>query len=115
MPERVFQSGEKAFVKGGEGGPGRPKGSLARTTMLRMELEDSIDSGTVKQVWDSIVWRALAGDNEAAKLFMHYAVGKPQGKLDVNITDKRVSEVLFLFSGPGAADAQGDGKAEDMI
>jgi len=51
------------FVKGGPGGPGRPKGSAYIS-----EFRELIGERRIKDVIDAIVARALEGDVAAARL-----------------------------------------------
>jgi len=57
------RDGRGRFVKGGPGGPGRPKGSAYAS-----EFRELIGERRIKGVIDAMVARALEGDVAAARL-----------------------------------------------
>jgi hypothetical protein len=70
------RDGNGRWAKGNSGGPGNPNARHAR--QLRAMLDDLITPQMVEQVVLNLFNLAMAGNIPAARLFLQYAVGKPE-------------------------------------
>lgn len=80
-------SNRTQFAKGNPGGPGRPRGRIAK---LRQILGDMTDGGrTIAAELDSIMRDKAAPARErvqAATVMLSYLVGKPEASLAIDVS-----------------------------
>ncbi len=69
------RDGRGRFAKGNKGGPGNPFGP--RIAVLRQAAYDAFSPEIVREIFASMIVRALGGDLAAAKLVLAYAIGIP--------------------------------------
>ncbi len=95
----------KRFVKGGEPGPGRPKGSRSKTAALL----DEIAAVEAEAIVRKIVEKAKAGDLTAAKLVVERLWPVPKGRpIEVSLPPiNTVTDVLKAMSAIAAAVSAG--------
>jgi hypothetical protein len=63
------------FAKGNHGGPGNPY--ARQVTQLRLRALDRVSGDDVEAIFDKLIALAKEGDVSAARLVLHYTVGKP--------------------------------------
>ncbi len=63
------------FAKGNPGGPGNPH--VRRQSMMRDAVASAVSFEELVEIMQKLVELAKDGDREAAKLVLHYTVGKP--------------------------------------
>jgi hypothetical protein len=86
------------FQKGGPGGPGRPKGSRSKTTLMA----EALMSDGLEAVIETVIAEARNGDMQAARLILERLVPIRKGK-------------PVQFELPACTDAQGLGEAFDAV
>jgi hypothetical protein len=63
------------FLKGNPGGPGNP--TYRRLAAARRVLLEAVTVDDLRKLAAALLERAIAGDNEAARILLSYCVGKP--------------------------------------
>lgn len=84
------------FVKGSPGGPGRPKGSKNRITLMKAQMEEGFRESTaekVARVLEDIVDAALEGDAQARKMVWDAHISKANHQEDKNVGTKQAITV----------------------
>ncbi len=84
------------FVKGGKGGPGRPKGSKNQITLLKAQMEEGFREATaakVARVLEDIVDAALEGDAQARKMVWDAHISKASHQEDKTAGTKQAITV----------------------
>lgn len=84
------------FVKGGPGGPGRPKGSKNQITLLKASMEEGFREATaakVARVLEDIVDAALEGDAQARKMVWDAHISKATHQEDKTAGTKQAITV----------------------
>lgn len=84
------------FVKGGPGGPGRPKGSKNRITLMKAQMEEGFRESTavkVAKVLEQIVDAALEGDAQARKMVWDAHISKANHQEDKTAGTKQAITV----------------------
>ncbi|MCC5830905.1 MAG: hypothetical protein JJU36_15775 [Phycisphaeraceae bacterium] len=94
------------FAKGCKPGPGRPPG---RTEQLRAVLHDSITPEDVGRILRSLYAQAEAGDTQAAKLILGYAIGQPLRRYMFERDDTAPNEIRVTIRGLDRADDSPEG------
>src|SRR4051812_40424171 len=79
------RNGNGEFKVGNPGGPGNPFGR--RVAVLRRALLEALSEADLAAIVQALVVRAKAGDVQAAKLVLAYAVGKPETGMDPDRVD----------------------------
>ena len=95
-----FSKGKKrnpdgTFAPGGPPGPGRPRGSTYRR--LRELIRARIDDATFASIIDGLATAAANGDVQAARLLLHYLIGKPRDESDL-LHDAEFAEKFPSFA-----------------
>ena len=77
--------------------PGRPKGSLNKTTRHRALVLQAMDEESELTIWRKITDLAADGDIAAARLCMEYAYGKPRQVHEID-TAGGLQEIKFVVA-----------------
>jgi hypothetical protein len=81
------------FVRGNAGGPGNP--FARQVAALRKLLLDTVAPDKLQKLVESLIERAIGGDNAAAKLVLQYTLGKPAATVEpdrVHVDEFRLRE-----------------------
>jgi hypothetical protein len=73
------------FARGNKGGPGNP--FARRTAELRALFQDEMSDNDLRGLARAMIDRAKKGDVAAAKLTLHYALGKPAAAVEPDRVD----------------------------
>src|SRR3954451_24978727 len=63
------------FAVGNPGGPGNPH--VRRLAAMRRAILEAVSAEDVREIMAVLVAKAKEGDREAAKIVLHYTLGKP--------------------------------------
>ena len=103
----VARNDQGQFVKGGAGGPGRPKREVERAyydvTVGAVSLDEwKLIIGKAKE-------QAIAGDDKARAWLGDYLLGKPQQQIDMTTGDKPLNAaILFSYVEPRGEGESGE-------
>ena len=88
------------FAAGNKHGRGNPH--YRKLCQLRSAVLDVVDADRLRALFSSLLTRAMGGDNEAARLLLLYALGKPAPAADPDRAD--LHEVDLLAQRPTNAE-----------
>ncbi len=86
------------FAEGNPGGPGNPY--TRQTALLRQVVLDELNEVEVRIIVQRLKAVALAGDVQAIKLVLAYAIGKPEGGVNPDEVDRLEWELRQRLSVP---------------
>ena len=82
------------FAKGGKGGPGRPP--KAREEKYADALKKAVTFKDITDIAKTLVNKAKAGDEKAAKLLFEYLIGKPVERIEsVSVIENTRQEIVY--------------------
>jgi hypothetical protein len=93
------RNADGTFARGNKGGPGNP--FHRRVCELRREFLAAVSPPDMRQLAARLLERALAGDNEAARLLLEHVLGKP-GRVP-NPDAESLDEWRLLAARPSSA------------
>ncbi len=88
------------FAEGNPGGPGNPY--TRQTALLRQVVLDELNEVEIRIIVQRLKAVALAGDVQAIKLVLAYAVGKPESAVNPDEIDRLEWELRQRLSVPPA-------------
>ncbi len=94
------RDGKGRFAPGNPGGPGNPY--TRQTALLRQVVLDELNEVEIRIIVQRLKAVALAGDVQAIKLVLGYAVGKPEGAVNPDEVDRLEWELRQRLSVPAA-------------
>jgi len=92
----LIRASNGQFVKGHEGGPGRPKGSKNRITVLKQHMEEGFREAAqpkVAAILDRILDMALDGNMAAMKMVWDAHISKATHQEDKSVGTKQAITV----------------------
>jgi len=88
----VIERGENGqFAKGNSGGPGRPRLDVEQKYLRT--LHRALLQRDVREVVKKLIARAKAGNIQAAKVLLEYAIGKPTQYVNADVLTQIVEFV----------------------
>jgi hypothetical protein len=86
------------FAEGNPGGPGNPY--TRQTALLRQVVQEELNEVEIRIIVQRLKAVALAGDVQAIKLVLAYAVGKPENAVNPDEVDRLEWELRQRLSVP---------------
>ena len=107
----MVRASDGRFVKGSPGGPGRPKGSKNRITLLKQHMEEGFREASqpkVAAILDKILDEALEGNMAAMKMVWDAHVSKAAHQEDKTAGSKQAITVHRMTVNQGEKEESSD-------